>query len=306
MKVLNVSKLPAELPVELYIQEDSYFPAYGGGSKARKIAPFLEEAESFGCNAIVTAGAANSNHARVVALACAQKRWKCTVVVHDIEDYSKANLLLMKLAGAKLVFSSLSEVGAVMDEEMESFRQSGHNPYYIYGGGHALLGYYAYYQAALQLVEEQPELKPDYIVHASGTGGTQAGLVVGCEQVLPGAKVVGVSIARNHTRGFEAVSNACWELTEHLGIKSVENSKVLFKDDWIGGGYGKAFPQLIQTIRKFSQEYGLITDPTYTGKALHGLVAMVKSGEIEAGSKVLFWHTGGLTNLFEHTQKFIE
>lgn len=236
MNGLNVSRLSTELPVELYIQDDSYFPAYGGGSKARKIVPFLEEAESLGCNAIVTAGAANSNHAKVVALACALNRWKCTVVVHDTEDYSKGNLLLMKMAGAKLVFTSLSQVGPVMDEEMESFRRSGFNPYYVYGGGHALPGYKAYYRTALQFAEEYPELKPDYIVHASGTGGTQAGLVVGFNQVLPDAKVIGVSVARNQARGTVAVSTACRELTEHLGIMAVPDCKVLFKDGWIGGG----------------------------------------------------------------------
>lgn len=202
--LLNVSKLiSAEIPVEIYIQDDSCFPLYGGGSKARKIIPFLEEAEALGCNAVVTAGAANSNHAKVVALACAQKRWKCTVVVHDVEDYSKGNLLLMKMAGAKLVFTSLSQVGSVMDDEMHSFRRSGLNPYYIYGGGHALPGYKAYYCAALALSEEHPELKPDYIVCASGTGGTQAGLVVGFDKVLPDAKVIGVSVARTHRQDLK-------------------------------------------------------------------------------------------------------
>lgn len=303
---LSISKLPAELPVELWIQDDSYFPAYGGGSKARKIGPFLEEAEKLGCNAVVTAGAANSNHAKVVALACAQKRWNCTVVVHDTEDYSKGNLLLMKMAGAKLVFTSLSQVGSVMDQEMEAFRQSGLKPYYIYGGGHALPGYKAYYWAALQLVEEYSELKPDFIVHASGTGGTQAGLIVGFDQALPESTVIGVSVARNQARGVTAVSNACRELTDHLGIMPVSESKVIFKDDWIGEGYGHSYSALLETIKNFSQNHGLITDPTYTGKALHGLVSMIRSGEIEPGSKVLFWHTGGLINLFEHTQKLIK
>lgn len=306
MKGLNVSKVSAELSVEIYVQDDSYFPAYGGGSKARKIIPFLEEAELLGCNAVVTAGAANSNHAKVVALACAQKRWSCTVVVHDTEDYSKGNLLLMKMAGAKLVFTSLSQVGPVMEQEMESFRQSGLNPYYIYGGGHALPGYKAYYRAALELAEEYPELKPDYIVHASGTGGTQAGLIVGFDQVLPDSKVIGVSVARNQTRGATAVIDACRELTEHLGMQPVPEGKVLFKDDWIGGGYGDCYPSLLETIKNFAQNHGLITDPTYTGKALHGLISMIRSGEIEPGSKVLFWHTGGLVNLFEHTRKLIE
>lgn len=236
MKALNVSKLSTGLPVEIFIQDDSYFPAYGGGSKARKIVPFLEEMEQLGCNAVVTAGAANSNHAKVTALACAQKGWKCTIVVHDTKDYSKGNLLLMKMAGAKLVFTSLSEVGPVMDSEMDLYQQSGFRPYYIYGGGHGLPGYLAYYKAAGELVGEYPQLKPDYIVHASGTGGTQAGLTVGFDQALPSSKVLGISVARTEARGTEAVASACRHLAGHLGLAPTVENKVLFRDDWIGGG----------------------------------------------------------------------
>lgn len=129
MSFVNTRPLSTSLPVNLVIQDDSSYPRYGGGGKARKICQFLTAAEAGQHNAVVTAGAANSNHAKVVALACAERGWKCTIVVHDDEDYSKGNLLLMKLAGARLVFTSLSEVGPIMDREMAHFREGGYKPY---------------------------------------------------------------------------------------------------------------------------------------------------------------------------------
>lgn len=298
--------IPSSLPVSLAIQDDTSYPSYGGGSKARKIQYFLDAAAKDCNDAVVTAGAANSNHAKVVALACAERGWKCTIVVHDSEDYSKGNLLLMKLSGAKLMFTSLSEVGAVMDQEMALFRDDGYSPYYIYGGGHGLLGYLAFFDAAKEFISSNPDFQPDYVVHASGTGGTQAGLVVGFNEFLPNTKVIGISVARNEQRGREVVRQSCNELSAHLGLEPVKNESIYFTDEWVGKGYGASYPELLKTIKRFAADYGLITDPTYTGKALHGLKVMIDRGDIPEGSNVLFWHTGGLINLFEHTRKLTE
>lgn len=278
----------------------------GGCSKRRKAEYFFADAAKESANAVVTAGAANSNHAKVTALMCAERGWKCVVVVHDNEDYQKSNLLLMKLAGAQLVFTTLDKVKEAMNFEMESLRDSGYRPYYIYGGGHGLPGYLAFFDAAKDFIESNPDYKPDYVVHASGTGGTQAGLTVGFNQCSPKTKVVGISVARNASRGTEVVQKSCNELCEYLGISTVSEEKVCFRDDWVGGGYGSIYPELLSTIKDIASKHGLITDPTYTGKALHGLVSMVRSGEIEPGSKVVFWHTGGLINLFEYTQELVE
>lgn len=275
-------------------------------SKKRKLEYFINKSTVSNCNAIVTAGAANSNHARATAMLCADKSWKCTIVVHDIEDYSKGNLLLMKLAGARLIFTSLENVGSVMDQEMQRLKDEGFSPYYIYGGGHGLPGYLAFYEAAKDYVDNNSDFIPDYVVHASGTGGTQAGLVVGFNQFAPKTKVLGVSVARNRDRGASVVKNSCNELTESLNLPSVDNEKIIFFDEWNGGGYGKTYPELFSTIRKFANEFGLITDPTYTGKALHGLTQLVENGYIPSGSKVLFWHTGGLINLFDYTKELVE
>ncbi|RUO37327.1 hypothetical protein CWE13_05020 [Aliidiomarina shirensis] len=277
-----------------------------GGSKRRKFSYFLKDAIEQNANAIVTAGAANSNHAKVAALACAEQGWECTIVVHDNEDYSKGNLLLMKMSGARLVFTTLEQVGPVMDAEMQRFRTEGKHPYYVYGGGHGLPGYLAYYDAAHEFVQANRDFQPDFIVHASGTGGTQAGLIVGFNQLLPHSQVLGVSVARQRARGEQVLRESCDSLSQYLGFEVVGDDKIEFADDWIGDGYGSTSPELFATIKYFARKHGLITDPTYTGKALHGLKQMIDNGRIAPGSKVLFWHTGGLINLFEHTQELIK
>lgn len=302
MTIQKIDIFTKDFKRNLYVQDDTYYPAYGGGSKARKIEYFLKDAIQKNCNAIVTAGASNSNHARVVALACAQKGWKCTIIIHDYEDYSKGNLLIMKMSGAKLVFSSLNDVARLMEAEMISYKESGYIPYYIYGGGHGVLGSLSYYNAVIEVLTKKPDIDFDYIIHASGTGGTQAGLIVALHQILPKAKVLGVSIAREQHRGQIIVKNSCDELTNYLGISKIPSEKIIFRDDWIQDGYGSIYPDLIKSINFFAKRYGVITDPTYTGKAVHALLSMITSNEIQNGSKILFWHTGGLANLIENSR----
>lgn len=212
----------------------------------------------------------------------------------------------MRLAGAKLVFTSLDKVSLVMDNEMDILRQEGYSPYYIYGGGHGLPGAMAYYDAARSYLQHNKDFNPDYVIHASGTGGTQAGLVVGFNKFSPTTKVIGISIARDSVRGRQVIQQSCNELTASLNIESVATDKVIFLDEWHGGGYGKTYPELFLTIKKFASEYGLITDPTYTGKALHALTKLIDSGYIPGKSKVLFWHTGGQINLLDYTKEFIQ
>lgn len=291
---------------DLYIQNEAYYPLYGGSSKARKLHFFIEDIKAKGSNAVVTAGSASSNHARVTALACAQYGWDCTIVVHDKPDFSKGNLALMKLAGARLVFVELFEVKEAMDYEMARYKRNGKAPYYIYGGGSGVLGSLAFYEAIKELKACYPNLDLDYLVHPAGTGGTQAGFVVGCNEMFPNTKVVGVSVARNKNRGLEALRQDCKELTKHLDLPPICESKLNFKDEWVGDGYGSTSQDLIEVINKYAKEYGLVTDITYTGKALLGLNAMLNNNEIEKGSSVLFWNTGSLINVLDNKKDLLQ
>jgi len=283
--------------IDLTIKAEAFYPFLQGGSKARKLKYILEHAKTENANAIVSAGSASSNHARDCALAAAQLGWKCTLIIHDKADAVTNNLFLMRLAGAELIFCDMADVAEKMDQAMLDFRAQGLNPYYIWGGGHSVYGTLALYDAAKEFVNQSKAWLPDYVVVASGTGGTQAGLHLGFAEASPSTKVIGISVARNAERGTKAVENAVTELKAFLKLeKSVPS--IAFYDDWVGEGYGCASSELVAHVNDAAHS-GVLLDTTYTGKAWQGMYDLVKRGDISKGAKVLFWHTGGIFNLLD-------
>lgn len=286
------------LKVNLSVINESYFPKFLGGNKARKIVPILESAKKKNCNALVSSGSANSNHARVVALAAAEIGWKCHLIIHDDEDYKKANLQLMKISGAHLEFCKLSQVSLKMDNAMKSFAMKGFKPYYIWGGGHSMEGTLAYYNAVFEYKNILKNNMPDYVFVTSGMGGTQAGLHLGFRELFPKTKVIGISIARKKNKGEKIIFNEVNKLANFLNVQKICNNEVIFFDDWVGEGYGATYPKLFKYIKKAAELDGLITDPVYTGKTLTAIFNMVENGVIKRKSNILFWDTGGLFNTF--------
>ncbi len=294
-------RLGRELGVDLRVKRDDLFPFTGGGTKARKAVRIVAEVERARCDAVVTTGGLQSNHARVMALAAAVRGWRCTLVLHGdpaeaIEP--RGNLLLARLAGAQVVVVEPSAIAAQMRLAMEQLRAEGHRPYEVPGGGHSCAGALALVDATCELAEQcrQLDWQPDWLLHASGTGTTQAGLVVGLERLGWPTRVVGISVARRNPRGLEVVEQACADLRQRLGLAG-PFVPVDFRDGWVGDGYEAASPPVLATIGMAARAEGLVLDPTYTGKAFTALADMVRSNEIHSGAKVLFWHTGGLVNL---------
>lgn len=283
--------------VDVRCKRDDLYPAVGGGNKARKIQYILKYAVENGFNALVTNGGLQSNHARATALAAAASGMHCSLVLHTESPgqvrHLTGNLMLMKMSGAQLQFCQLGDLKGAMDEEMRRLTDEGFKPLYIFGGGHCIQGSIAYFEAAREARLQCGDWVPDYVVHASGTGTTQAGLIAGYAGLS--TKVIGISVAREKGRGTQVVEESLRELSGHLRI-NLHEEDVDFRDDWIEGGYEKVSDRLIQSIDQNAQR-GLILDPTYTGKAFLGLEELLKTGEIPHGSKVLFWHTGGLLNL---------
>jgi len=301
--LVEVPRLGEKLSISLWVKRDDLFPFASGGNKARKIVRILKEVEREGCNALVTAGALQSNHARVTALAAATKGWPCHLVLHgDRKQLARptGNLELMRRSRATIEVVEPSEIGQALRSAMNSLRGQGYRPYLIPGGGHCLAGALAYVDAASELMKQCTEVgwHPDWILLASGTGTTQAGLIIGLERAGWKIRVVGISVARENPRGREIVHQSCRELRSHLRLAEPE-TLADFREDWIGDGYGKAGPSVLSAIRLAERTDGLILDPTYTGKALAALVDLVASGEIPDGAKVLFWHTGGIPSHFD-------
>lgn len=294
-------QLSKELSIDLFIKRDDLYPKFGGGNKSRKLDFILKKARNYNCNAVVTAGGEQSNHCRATALYAASLGWKVIIIIHDDEpEIYQGNLKLMRLSGAEIRFVKQSMVKIAMDDAMADLKRSGYNPYYIWGGGHNVEGSLAFYEAVKELKNQLGNIVPNYIVLASGTGTTQAGIEVGIRQFYPECKVIGVSVARDEKRGKEEIISSIKELNNYLNNIIEIPTDITFDTVISGVGYESVFPELLQSIQENGKK-GLLLDPTYTGKAFYTMKSFIELGTIEKNSKVVFWHTGGLMNLLSST-----
>ncbi len=288
----------------IHVKRDDLYPVSGGGNKGRKMRCFLERVAQQQANALVSCGAMQSNHARVVALTAAACGWPCRLILHgNAEDLNNptGNLLLMMLTGAIITVTEPNHVGKELEKAMATFRAAGLNPYEIPGGGHALEGSLAYAEAVDELAQQwERGSPPDGIVLASGTGTTQAGLMAGVERQGWSTRVIGISVARENPRGSRIVGESYQELRDHFGLKG-SGLPVEFLDDYVGDGYEKADAEVLETIRRVARQTGILLDPTYTGKAYHGMLDLIEKSNIQENAHIVFWHTGGLLNLVAST-----
>ena len=284
------------LDIDLRIKRDDLYPLAGGGIKARKIQRIWPDIISGSHDVIVTTGGPQSNHARATAIMAARAGIICHLVISldEKKEYlDTGNILLMRMCGAIIDYCCLGKISEHMDRAMSLYRSRGHNPLYIWGGGHCLSGTVAFVEAAQEAQEQCGDWTPDYLIHASGTGSTQAGLAIGYRNTR--TEVIGISVARDEKRGSDVIHACIDEYCNAFGGKS-QDIQVSFRDEWTAGGYERRSDELM-AVCETACKAGLIVDPTYSGKGLHGLVDMVRSGRIRPGSRVLFWHTGGLMNL---------
>tara|TARA_R100000935_G_scaffold9921_3_gene19910 strand:- start:7548 stop:8954 length:1407 start_codon:yes stop_codon:yes gene_type:complete len=283
--------------VNLFIKRDDNYPKFGGGNKARKLDYILNSNIKNNYNAVVTSGGNQSNHVRATALYAASMGWKSISVIHDKKPKKfEDNLKIVYLSGSEIRHVEMAEVKEAMDTAMEDLKKLEYKPLYIWGGGHCLMGSYAYYMAVFELKQQLGNLRPDYIVMASGTGTTQAGLEVGIREIYPDCKVLGISVARDETKGKKAILDSMIELNNFLKNPINIPDDVFFDTDICGIGYQSTKPEIIEFIKK-NVKTGLLIDPTYTGKALYAMNKFIESGIIKKGSNIVFWHTGGIFNL---------
>jgi D-cysteine desulfhydrase len=282
---------------EIYIARDDLFPLFMGGNKARKMVQIISDIEKHQGNAVVTTGGIQSNHCRVVALACAQNHWKCKLVLHGSREQfmaEKGNALIIRMTGAQVEFVEGKDIGPAMDRSMEEFRAQGLNPYYLYGGGHNKAGVTAYVEAVHELKSAlPPDTLIDHIFLASGTGSTQAGILMGCREAgWNQTRVHGISIGREQQRGVAAILESLAFLGADPGSF---RGDIDFRDEFLSGGYGQSSKEQQDFVARASRETGAILDTTYSGKAFFGMVEILKEAQLPG--KVLFWHTGGIFNL---------
>ena len=290
--------------VSFKVVRDDIFPFIGGGSKARKAVEYERFLKEHGYNAIVTCGGVQSNHNRAMALMAARNGWKCHLCVQDKDHRfynEKGNALLDRIAGADIEIIKPDETAEAMDCAMQRLKEEGYKPYYVHGGGHDLPGGTSFVKAIEELKRQcdKNNYKPDHIFHASGTGSTQAGLVVGLNRVgWADVKVVGISVARKYDRGKQVISNFSNMLARHYNICKNFTEDIIFCTDYLCGGYEQFTPKMVKFLAQAMSQTGLVFDTTYSGKAFFGMMDYVHKHKLEQDN-ILFWHTGGIMNVMK-------
>lgn len=284
----------------LSVVRDDLFPFIGGGGKARKAVYYEQYIKENGYNAVVTCGGIQSNHNRAIALMCARNKWKCHLCIQGTEDRflsEKGNALIDRLSGADCELIRPENTAAAMDGAMLKLSAEGYKPYYCHGGGHDLPGGIAFVDA-VEALAKQIE-KPDYIFHASGTGSTQAGIVVGLDRVGWGdVKCFGISVARQYERGRQVIADFANMLAKHYKMSERYDNRILFNTDYLCGGYEQYTPEMDVYLKKAMKETGLMFDTTYSGKAFYGMMDYIKKNSLQ-DKKIVFWHTGGILNIMK-------
>lgn len=286
--------------LSLKVVRDDLFPFIGGGGKARKAVYYEELLKGLGYNAVVTCGGIQSNHNRAIALICAKNRWKCHLCIQGSQERfmaEKGNAFLDRLSGATCELIKPEDTAMAMDKAMARLAAEGYKPYYCHGGGHDLPGGVAFVEAVEELAKQIE--KPDYIFHASGTGSTQAGIVVGLDRVgWRDVKCIGISVARQYERGKQVIVEFANMLADHYGMTERYDNRILFNTDYLYGGYEQYTSDMDTYLKKAMRVTGLMFDTTYSGKAFYGMMNIVKKNELQE-KKIVFWHTGGLMNIMK-------
>jgi len=297
--VESMKRLSAELKgPNLLVKRDDQTGLAMGGNKTRKLEFLLAEARANGARTLITAGAVQSNHCRQTAAAAARYGFECILVLAgEPPSEVSGNLLLDRLLGAEIVWAQTQQRDRILKETFQTAWDAGRRPYLIPYGGSNPTGAAAYVFALQELLQQN--VKPDWIVFASSSGGTQAGLTLGTRLFDYPGKILGISVDESAKILKERVADLANETADYLGEKTHLNLEdILVDDHYLGGGYGVMGDPEREAIAMFARTEGLLLDPVYTGRAAAGLIDLIRRGFFPAQQNVLFWHTGGTPALF--------
>jgi len=297
-----------------WVKRDDCTGLSSGGNKTRKLEFLMADAIQVGANTIITQGATQSNHARQTAAAAAKLGMECHILLEDrtgsnVENYVlNGNVLLDRLHGAPV---SKRPGGADMNAEMEQLAdqllRDGKTPYIIPGGGSNPIGALGYVNCARELAEQAAStgLSIDALVHATGSSGTQAGLVTGLTAIQSDIHLLGIGVRAPQDKQEAMVHDLAVRTAAHMGTGlDVPRKAVRANSDYVGPGYGLPTPGMVSAIKILAQTEGLLFDPVYSGKGLDGLIDLTRQGYFDGMSNVVFLHTGGSAGLFGYPDIF--
>jgi L-cysteate sulfo-lyase len=290
----------------LWIKRDDQTGLATGGNKTRKLELALGDALDQGADVVLTVGAVQSNHCRQTAAAATRADLECVLVLRGEAPPQKqwtGNLLLDDLLGARIWWAGDDDPLLALEAAARAERSKGRRPYVIPYGGSNAVGAGAYALAFEELWGQMSEMgvRFDRVVFASSSGGTQAGLIVGAKARGYRGQLLGISVDKTGGHLRETVSALLAPTAARLGLDlTFDAADVIVDDGYLGGGYAVLTDAERQALRLVARREGILLDPVYTGKAMAGLIHLVRQGEIASDETVLFWHTGGTPALFAY------
>ena len=307
---LNFAHLPTPVEIlprlsealggpRLLVKRDDQTGLAFGGNKTRKLEFLLAEAREQGAKTLITGGALQSNHCRQTAAAAARFGFECILVLTgDVSGQPSANLLLDQLFGAQIVYvADRKDRDKVLQQTFDDAAEEGMEPYLVPYGGSSPTGALGYAFAMKELMDQN--VGADWIVFATSSGGTHAGLVLGQRVFGYKGKVLGISIDESEEWLRSYVSELASSASEKLG-KRIEftPAEVLANANYCKAGYGVLTEPEREAIHLFAKHEGLLLDPVYTGRAAAGMIDLIRKGFFKKDETVLFLHTGGQPALF--------
>ena len=311
VKLTNLSKA-LDADVDIYIKRDDLLPF--GGNKVRKLEFLFQEAIDQSADTIITGSTVQCNHNLMALFIANIEGMKTELIMEhwakpDYEYGSDPNKHLYEFAGVEKVDKSISPIVGPLSA-MEITKQlkkdllaEGKKPYILARGGTCPLGNCGYVLCAEEILKQSKEMHVDfnYLVCPSGTGGTQLGLLIGFESVKYPISVLGINVFQNKKMQLETLYSALEQTLNYLNIKLSIKDKVHCYEEYYGKGYAQPTTKLKEAIELLARTEGIMLDPIYSGKAMAGLIGLIRKGEIKKGSKVIFLHTGGLTTFYDYS-----
>ena len=306
-------RLSAELGgPNIYIKRDDCTGLATGGNKTRKLEFSMGEAAALGADTVITVGAVQSNHVRQTAAAACKLGMKCEVlfekrVADATDDYKNSgNVLLDRMFGANIrEYDKGTDFTIEMEAVAEEVRSAGGTPYIIPGGASNVVGALGYVNCALELISQANDkgVHIDHIVHATGSAGTQAGLVVGLKAMHSNVPLLGIGVNVDREKQEQRVYDLAEKTAAYIGAPGIVNrSDVVANCDYVGEGYGIPTSAMNDAIVTLARLEGILADPVYSGKALAGLYDLVQKKYFTDTTNIVFVHTGGSVALFAYRE----
>lgn len=299
---------------EIWIKRDDCTGLSTGGNKTRKLEFLMAEAELEGADMVMTQGATQSNHARQTAAFAAKLGLDCHILLEDRTGSDNANynnngnVLLDHLHGATTEKRPGGlDMNAEMEAVAEKFRADGRKVYTIPGGGSNPTGALGYVNCAFEILQQANSggLKIDHIVHATGSAGTQAGLITGLKAMNAQIPLLGIGVRAPKPKQEENVYNLACATADQLGCAGVvQREDVVANTDYVGEGYGIPTEGGLEAIRMFAELEAILLDPVYSAKGAAGFIDLIRKGQFKKGERVVFLHTGGAAALFGYDAAF--